>query len=292
MSNPNDPGPVVNPGDPYDHEHLTAEAEENLRRETELTLSSGEAIHDLPEVEHAPPGEPMLKVTDLDARYGQIQVLRGVSFQVQDAEIVVILGANGAGKTTTLRAVCGMVSTSGSVVVAGREVRSRGTAEIVRMGVAHVPQGRGTFPELSVLDNLHVGAYVRKDRKGIEEDINRWMDVFPRLRERKTQSAGSLSGGEQQMLAVARAMMCRPKLLLLDEPSLGLAPLIIEDLFRRFSDINKETGTTMLIVEQNANLALDIASRGYVLESGSIILSGTADELRSNEAVREAYLGA
>jgi branched-chain amino acid transport system ATP-binding protein len=291
MSNPNDPG-AVDPVDRYDHERLTAEAEERLAKATEQTLSSGEAIHDLPEVEHAPPGEPMLKVTDLDARYGQIQVLRGISFQVNDAEIVVILGANGAGKTTTLRAVCGMVSTSGSVVVAAREVRGRGTAEIVRMGVAHVPQGRGTFPELSVLDNLHVGAYVRKDRKGIEEDIDRWMDVFPRLRERKSQSAGSLSGGEQQMLAVARAMMCRPKLLLLDEPSLGLAPLIIEDLFRRFSDINKETGTTMLIVEQNANLALDIASRGYVLESGSIFLSGTADELRSNEAVREAYLGA
>ena len=280
------------PGDPYDHAHLTAEAEENLRRETEPTLSSGQALADLPEVEHAPPGEPMLKVTNLDARYGQIQVLRNISFVVNDGEIVVILGANGAGKTTTLRAVCGMVTTSGSVVLAGREVRGRGTADIVRMGVAHVPQGRGTFPELSVLDNLHVGAYVRKDRKGIEEDIDRWMDVFPRLRERRTQTAGSLSGGEQQMLAVARAMMSRPKLLLLDEPSLGLAPLIIEDLFRRFSDINKETGTTMLVVEQNANLALDIASRGYVLESGSIILSGTADELRTNEAVREAYLGA
>jgi branched-chain amino acid transport system ATP-binding protein len=249
-------------------------------------------LADLPEVEHAPAGVPMLKVTNLDARYGQIQVLRGVSFEVQDAEIVVILGANGAGKTTTLRAVCGMVSTSGSVTVAGREVRGKGTSDIVRMGVAHVPQGRGTFPELSVLDNLNVGAYVRKDRKGIDEDIDRWMDVFPRLRERRSQSAGSLSGGEQQMLAVARAMMSRPKLLLLDEPSLGLAPLIIEDLFRRFGDINKETGTTMLVVEQNANLALDIASRGYVLESGSIILAGTAEELRTNEAVREAYLGA
>jgi len=278
--------------DPHQHHHHTAEADDNLERATEPTLSSGEAISELPEVEHAPPGEPMLDVVNVDARYGQIQVLRGVTFKVQDAEIVVILGANGAGKTTTLRAVCGMVSTSGSVKLAGREVRGRDTAEIVRRGVAHVPQGRGTFPDLSVLDNFHVGAFVRKDRKGIEEDVDRWMDVFPRLRERKSQSAGSLSGGEQQMLAVARAMMSRPKLLLLDEPSLGLAPLIIEDLFRRFSDINKETGTTMLIVEQNANLALDIASRGYVLESGSIILEGTADELRSNEAVREAYLGA
>jgi branched-chain amino acid transport system ATP-binding protein len=185
-----------------------------------------------------------------------------------------------------------MVTTTGSVQIEGQEVRGRDTADIVRRGVAHVPQGRGTFPELSVLDNLHVGAYVRKDRKEIEEDVDRWLEVFPRLSERRSQSAGSLSGGEQQMLAVARAMMSRPKLLLLDEPSLGLAPLIIEDLFRRFGEINKETGTTMLIVEQNANLALDIADRGYVLESGSMVLSGTAEELRSNEAVREAYLGA
>jgi branched-chain amino acid transport system ATP-binding protein len=162
----------------------------------------------------------------------------------------------------------------------------------VRLGVAHVPQGRGTFPELSVLDNLYLGAYVRKDKKAVEDDLERWFDAFPRLRERKTQQAGSLSGGEQQMLAVARAMMGKPRLLLLDEPSLGLAPLIIEDLFRRFSEINKDTGTTMLVVEQNANLALGIASRGYVIESGSIELSGTADELRTNDAVREAYLGA
>ncbi|MEA3214631.1 MAG: branched-chain amino acid transport system ATP-binding protein [Acidimicrobiia bacterium] len=235
---------------------------------------------------------PKLKVTNVDARYGQVQVLRGISFEVKEGEVVVVLGANGAGKTTSLRAICGMVSTTGSVQIEGQEVRGRDTADIVRRGVAHVPQGRGTFPELSVLDNLHVGAYVRKDRKGIEEDVDRWLEVFPRLSERRSQSAGSLSGGEQQMLAVARAMMSRPKLLLLDEPSLGLAPLIIEDLFRRFGEINKETGTTMLIVEQNANLALDIADRGYVLESGSMVLSGTADELRTNEAVREAYLGA
>jgi branched-chain amino acid transport system ATP-binding protein len=235
---------------------------------------------------------PKLKVTNVDARYGQVQVLRGISFEVKEGEVVVVLGANGAGKTTSLRAICGMVSTTGSVQIEGQEVRGRDTADIVRRGVAHVPQGRGTFPELSVLDNLHVGAYVRKDRKGIEEDVDRWLEVFPRLSERRSQSAGSLSGGEQQMLAVARAMMSRPKLLLLDEPSLGLAPLIIEDLFRRFGEINKETGTTMLIVEQNANLALDIADRGYVLESGSMVLSGTAEELRTNEAVREAYLGA
>jgi branched-chain amino acid transport system ATP-binding protein len=233
-----------------------------------------------------------LEIKNLDARYGQIQVLRNLTFSVNAGEVVVILGANGAGKTTTLRAICGMVSTSGSNMLDGQDVRGKDTAEIVRRGVAHVPQGRGTFPELSVLDNLHLGAYVRRDRKVIEEDIDRWFDVFPRLAERKSQAAGSLSGGEQQMLAVARAMMSRPKVLLLDEPSLGLAPLIIEDLFLRFSEINQETNTTMLIVEQNANLALDLASRGYVLESGNIVLEGSSDELRTNEGVREAYLGA
>jgi len=234
----------------------------------------------------------LLKVANLDARYGAIQVLRGINFDVNEGEIVVILGANGAGKTTTLRALCGMVSTAGSVKLRGQEIRGRDTADIVRLGVAHVPQGRGTFPELSVADNLNLGAYVRKDRKAVDEDLERWFEAFPRLKERRTQAAGSLSGGEQQMLAVARAMMGRPTLLFLDEPSLGLAPLIIEDLFRRFSEINKETGTTMLIVEQNANLALNIASRGYVIESGRIELSGSAEELRTNEAVREAYLGA
>jgi len=233
-----------------------------------------------------------LEIKNLDARYGQIQVLRNLTFSVNAGEVVVILGANGAGKTTTLRAICGMVSTSGSIMLDGQDVRGKDTAEIVRRGVAHVPQGRGTFPELSVLDNLHLGAYVRRDRKVIEQDIDRWFDVFPRLAERKSQAAGSLSGGEQQMLAVARAMMSRPKVLLLDEPSLGLAPLIIEDLFFRFSEINQETNTTMLIVEQNANLALDLASRGYVLESGNIVLEGSSDELRTNEGVREAYLGA
>jgi branched-chain amino acid transport system ATP-binding protein len=233
----------------------------------------------------------MLEVSHIDARYGAVQVLRDVNLNVHEGEVVVVLGANGAGKTTTLRAICSMVETHGSVKLDGQEIRGKDTAEIVRRGVAHVPQGRGTFPELSVVDNLNVGAYVRKDKE-VAADIDRWMDVFPRLRERRTQIAGSLSGGEQQMLAVARAMMSRPRLLLLDEPSLGLAPLIIEDLFRRFGDINKETGTTMLVVEQNANLALEIASRGYVLEAGTIVLSGSADDLRTNDAVREAYLGA
>ncbi|MDH4145781.1 MAG: ABC transporter ATP-binding protein [Acidimicrobiia bacterium] len=236
-------------------------------------------------------GNVMLSVSKVDASYGQVQVLRQVSFTVDRGEVVVILGANGAGKTTTLRAICQMVSTSGEIILDGQDISKSDTASIVRMGVAHVPQGRGTFPELSVEDNLEVGAYVRKDNE-IRDDIARWFDAFPRLGERKSQLAGSLSGGEQQMLAVARAMMSRPQVLLLDEPSLGLAPLIIEDLFSRFSDINRETGTTMLVVEQNANLALEIATRGYVLEAGQIVLTGTADELRVNPAVREAYLGA
>ena len=234
----------------------------------------------------------MLSVSGLTARYGAIQVLYDLSFDVQVGEVVVILGANGAGKTTTLRAVCGMVETGGTVMLNGKDVSGAATAEIVRQGVAHVPQGRGTFPELSVIDNLMLGAYVRKDKAGVDADVERWFGVFPRLADRRGQAAGSLSGGEQQMLAVARAMMLRPQLLLLDEPSLGLAPLVIEDLFRRFADLNQETGTTMLIVEQNAELALEIASRGYVLEAGQIVLSGTSEELHSNDAIRDAYLGA
>jgi len=232
----------------------------------------------------------ILDIQDIRARYGQIEALHGVSFTVDEGEVVVVLGANGAGKTTTLRAICGMVPTSGSITLHGTQIVGSDTADVVRMGVAHVPQGRGTFPELSVLDNLNVGAYTRKDKE-VSADVDKWFDIFPRLAERRGQQAGSLSGGEQQMLAVARAMMSRPKVLLLDEPSLGLAPLIIEDLFQQFGKINEELGTTMLVVEQNANLALGIATRGYVLEAGEIVLSGTADELREDEGVRAAYLG-
>ena len=232
----------------------------------------------------------VLEVQDVRARYGQIEALHGISFTVDEGEVVVILGANGAGKTTTLRAICGMVATTGVVNLHGTNIVGTDTAEIVRQGVAHVPQGRGTFPELSVVDNLNVGAYVRKDKE-ISSDIDKWFEIFPRLAERRTQLAGSLSGGEQQMLAVARAMMSRPKVLLLDEPSLGLAPLIIDDLFKQFASINAELGTTMLVVEQNANLALGIASRGYVIEAGEIVLSGTAEELRNDDGVRAAYLG-
>ncbi len=232
----------------------------------------------------------VLEVQDVRARYGQIEALHGISLNVDEGEVVVVLGANGAGKTTTLRAICGMVATTGTVTLHGTNIVGTDTADIVRMGVAHVPQGRGTFPELSVVDNLNVGAYVRKDKE-IGADIDKWFEIFPRLAERRTQLAGSLSGGEQQMLAVARAMMSRPKVLLLDEPSLGLAPLIIDDLFKQFASINAELGTTMLVVEQNANLALSIASRGYVIEAGEIVLSGTAEELRNDDGVRAAYLG-
>jgi branched-chain amino acid transport system ATP-binding protein len=217
-------------------------------------------------------------------------VLHGVTFHVSEGEVVVVLGANGAGKTTTLRAICQMINTRGRVELEGASLTGRSTTTVVRRGVAHVPQGRGTFPELSVRDNLEVGAYVRKDRD-VAADIDRWFEAFPRLAERRTQLAGSLSGGEQQMLAIARALMGRPRLLLLDEPSLGLAPIIVQDLFRRLGALNAEQGITMLVVEQNANLAFEIAHRAYVLEAGQIALSGTAEELRNDEAVRRAYLG-
>ncbi len=237
-------------------------------------------------------GDIVLKVEGVDARYGQIQALRGIDFEVAAGEVVVILGANGAGKTTTLRSVCNMpiVHSTGSVVMNGTEIKKKDTAEIVQMGLAHIPQGRGTFPELSVMDNLVVGGYVRKD--SLTSDIEKYFEMFPRLAERKDQLAGSLSGGEQQMLAVARALMSRPKLLLLDEPSLGLAPLIIEDLFRRFAELNKTEGTTMLIVEQNANLALNIADYGYVLEAGEVVLGGPAEQLKNDASIQAAYLGA
>jgi len=231
----------------------------------------------------------LLDVQGLQAGYGPSEVLHGVNFNVQNGEVVVILGANGAGKTTTLRAVCQMIKTKGVVDFLGQNVVGKSTTSVVRMGIAHVPQGRGTFPDLSVDDNLRVGAFVRKDNFNV--DLNHWYEVFPRLKDRRAQLAGSLSGGEQQMLAVARALMGRPKLLLLDEPSLGLAPLIVQDLFRRFGELNKADGVTMLIVEQNASLALDIADRAYVLEAGEIAMTGTADQLRNDDSVRKAYLG-
>ncbi len=233
---------------------------------------------------------PLLEVADLEAGYGPVQVLRGMDFSVDAGETVVILGANGAGKTTTIRAVSGMIETKGTIEVDGSSVSGRKPEDIVRLGVAHVPQGRGTFVDLTVEENLRLGAYARKDGD-IEADMDRWYDVFPRLRERSDQVAGGMSGGEQQMLAIARAAMSRPRLLLLDEPSLGLAPLVTQELFRQLQALNQQEGTALLVVEQNANLALSIAERGYVLEAGQIVAQGTAAELQADESVRKAYLG-
>ena len=232
----------------------------------------------------------LLEVSGVTGGYGPVRVLHGIDFHVEEGEVAVILGANGAGKTTTIRAVCGMIAAKGQISFAGESIVGKKTEAIVRLGVAHVPQGRGTFVELTVEENLQLGAYVRRDKE-VRGDIERWYEIFPRLGERRAQTAGNMSGGEQQMLAIARALMSKPRLLLLDEPSLGLAPLITQDLFKRLGDINREEGTTRLVVEQNANLALDIADRGYVLETGRVVVSGTAEELRSDEAVRKAYLG-
>ena len=233
----------------------------------------------------------LIELRDVSGGYGPVNVLEGLSLGVTEGEVGVILGANGAGKTTTLRAICGMLDElSGEVFFDGSEITGRSTQAIARGGIAHVPQGRGTFGDLSVEDNLRLGAITRKDG-GVDSDLARWYEVFPRLHERRSQNAGTLSGGEQQMLAIARAMMGRPRLLLLDEPSLGLAPLITRDLFERLGEINKAEGLTMLIVEQNAGLALQIAHRGYVLETGTIVASGTSEELSLDEGVRKAYLG-
>ncbi len=232
----------------------------------------------------------VLEVHDLRGGYGPVRVLHGLSFEVLAGEIVVILGANGSGKTTTLRAVSGILNATGSVLLHGREVLGRSPEKIARARVAHVPQGRGTFPELTVEENLRVGAYSRSDKQ-ITDDIDRWFGVFPRLKERRHQQAGSMSGGEQQMLAVSRALMMNPELLLLDEPSLGLAPLVTQELFEQLGTLNRTTSIAMLVVDQNANLALKIAHRGYVLEAGLIVATGTASELQSNDEVRKAYLG-
>jgi len=238
----------------------------------------------------APRGQPILRLAGVHAAYGLVRVLHGVDLEVSEGEVVVVLGANGAGKTTTMRAICGMVDTRGSIRLDDTELVGKKPADVARLGVAHVPQGRGTFADLSVEDNLQLGAFVRKDKE-VRADIDRWYDVFPVLGERRQQQAGTLSGGEQQMLAVARALMGRPRLLLLDEPSLGLAPMIVQNVFRNLESIRREFGTTMLVVEQNANLALGIADRGYVIEAGRIVLDGTAEQLQRDDAVRAAYLG-
>ena len=233
----------------------------------------------------------LIELRKVSGGYGPVNVLDQLDLGVAEGEVGVILGANGAGKTTTLRAICGMLDdVHGEVFFDDSEITGKSTQAIARAGIAHVPQGRGTFGDLSVDDNLRLGAITRND-DGIDSDLARWYEAFPRLAERRNQAAGSMSGGEQQMLAIARAMMGRPRLLLLDEPSLGLAPLITRDLFARLGEINKTEGLTMLIVEQNAGLALQIEHRGYVLETGTIVASGTAEELSLDEGVRKAYLG-
>ena len=233
---------------------------------------------------------PILEVDRLDAWYGPTQVLHGLSFAMREGSIATLLGANGAGKTTTLRALCNMVRTRGHVKLAGQPIQSRATEDIVRMGVAHVPDGRGTFLELTTEENLRIGGYVRK-RRDIANDVEKLYAYFPRLKERRGQQAGTLSGGEQQMLAIARALMLKPKLLLLDEPSFGLAPLIVVMIFDILRTINRTEGVGILLVEQNAALALELADQVFLLETGRIVISGDAAAIRNDDAVRRSYLG-
>ena len=233
----------------------------------------------------------MLKIEDLHVHYGGIQALRGISLEVPDGKIVTLIGANGAGKSTTLRTIMGLVKASaGSIRWNDQELLGKSIDKIVASGIAMSPEGRRVFPDLSVLENLKIGAYLRKEKAGIAKDIEWVYSLFPRLQERSWQLAGTLSGGEQQMLAVGRALMSRPKLLLLDEPSLGLAPLVVQDIFTIIREINRQ-GVTVLLIEQNANMALKTADLAYVLETGHITLSGTGAELLANEKVKEAYLG-
>ena len=233
----------------------------------------------------------LLKVSDLSAFYGQIQALHNISFAMDEGSVTTILGANGAGKTTTLRSICGMVRTEGSVTMAGEEIRGKATESIVRTGIAHVPEGRGTFTRVTTEENLQLGAYTRGSSSDVKDDIERVYNYFPRLKERHNQQAGTLSGGEQQMLAVGRALMLRPRLMLLDEPSFGLAPLIVEELFNILRAINESEKVSMLLVEQNATLALNLADHAYLLETGNVVISGTADEIAADEGVRKSYLG-
>lgn len=233
----------------------------------------------------------MLKVNDLAVAYGGIEALKGISFEVIEGKIVTLIGANGAGKSTTLKAIVGLVKAkSGSISYMDKNLINKKTRDIVKTGITLVPEGRRVFSNLTVLENLKIGAFLRKDDKGIKEDIEWVYTLFPRLKERHWQLSGTLSGGEQQMLAVGRALMARPKLIMMDEPSLGLAPIIVNELFSIIQQINKQ-GVTILLIEQNANAALKIADTGYVLETGSITLTGTGKELLVNEAIKKAYLG-
>jgi len=233
----------------------------------------------------------LLKVERLEAQYGWIKVLHGLDFAVEEGGITTILGANGAGKTTTLRAVCGMVKTSGAITFDGRRIDGTSTETLVRLGIAHVPEGRGTFVNLTVEENLRLGAYARRERANLAADFARVYQYFPVLNERRRQLAGTLSGGEQQMLAVARALMLRPRLLLLDEPSLGLAPMVVREIFRIVRTINKEERVSVLLVEQNALMALNLADHAYLIETGQVVRSAPAAELQKDDAIRRAYLG-
>ncbi len=231
---------------------------------------------------------PLLELRNVEARYGPVKALHGVTLDVGEGEVVAVLGANGAGKTTTLRAISNTVRSGGEIRFAGKPIGRRAPESIVRLGIAHVPEGRGTFAELTVNENLRLGAYTRRGSR--RDDLKVVRDYFPWLEERGEQQAGTLSGGEQQMLALARAFMQRPRLLLLDEPSLGLAPLVVSEIFRIVTELNGE-GLTVLVVEQNANIALQAATSAYVLEVGRVAISGSSDELRENESVRKSYLG-
>jgi branched-chain amino acid transport system ATP-binding protein len=232
----------------------------------------------------------LLEARDLHAWYGETKVLHGISFEVDDGGVTALLGANGAGKTTTLRAICGMIRTEGSIEFSGARIDGQATEAIVGRGIAHVPDGRGTFMELTVEENLKLGAYTRRD-KHVAADFERVFEYFPKLKERRRQQAGTLSGGEQQMLAISRALMLGPKLLLLDEPSFGLAPLIVREIFSIMKRLNRDDGISIMVVEQNASLALAIADRAYLLETGRIVMAGPAAEIGRDEAVRRSYLG-
>ncbi len=233
----------------------------------------------------------LLDVADLHAGYGALAVLHGIGFHVEDGGITTLLGANGAGKTTTLRALCGLVKRRGTITLAGEQIAGRATEDIVRRGVAHVPDGRGTFLNLTTEENLRVGAYTRRDKAGVAQDLERCYHYFPRLKERRHQQAGTLSGGEQQMLAISRALMLRPRLLLLDEPSFGLAPLVVQEIFRIMEVVRREQQVSILLVEQNASLALEVADHAYLLETGRVVLGGPAATVRQDESVRQSYLG-
>jgi len=233
----------------------------------------------------------LLAVNNLSAFYGPIKALKGISFSMEEGSVTTILGANGAGKTTTLRAICGMVRTEGSISYLGNEISGKPTEQTVASGVAHVPEGRGTFTRVTTEENLLLGSYTRRDKQAMKEDLETVYTYFPRLKERRDQQAGTLSGGEQQMLAVGRALMLRPKLMLLVEPSFGLAPLIVEELFGILKRINEQQKVSMLLVEQNATLALNLADHAYLLETGTVVISGTSDEIAADETVRRSYLG-